>query len=82
MVVISRLDLFSIIDLASQFGGGMDQDWKTLGANIGRLALVLQGHQGNFLFHFVAIQATSHNSPCLKQIIIKYLYTSRHPQSA
>jgi hypothetical protein len=61
VVVLRWLDFIGILNLASQFGGVMDQDGKTLGANVGRLALVLQGHQGNFLFRFLTVQASFHN---------------------
>jgi hypothetical protein len=79
MIVIGRLDFISILDLASQFCGGVDQGGKTLRADIDSPPLVLQGHQGDFLFGSLAIQACFHNSLHFQPGIIKSLLRSRHP---
>ena len=76
------LDFIGILYLASQFSGRVDQGGETLGADIDRLAQVLQGHQGDFLFGFMAIKASFHITPYSNRNIIMFLYTSRHPQSA
>jgi hypothetical protein len=63
VVVAGWLDFIGALYFASQFCGGMDQCGETLGTDINLLAQVLQGHQGDFLFRFLAIQASAHISP-------------------
>jgi hypothetical protein len=56
VVVLSRLDLLGIPQLAGQFRRGVDQHGETLGADIDLLLQVLQGHQGNLFFGLATIQ--------------------------
>jgi hypothetical protein len=63
VIVTGGLDFIGILNLTGQFGRGVDQGGETLGADIGRLAQVLQGYQRDFLFGFSTIQASFHNSP-------------------
>jgi hypothetical protein len=63
VVVAGGLDFFGTLYLAGQFCRGMDQGGETLGTDMDLLAQVLQGHQRDFLFRFLAIQASFHIYP-------------------
>lgn len=56
-----RLELLGIRQFSAQFGGGVEENGKTLRAKEDLLAAILQCNQRGFLFGAVAVKTIFHN---------------------